>query len=36
MVGVAIGRMEVRYLDDGKQREQDQAHNRRHLQSIWL
>jgi hypothetical protein len=36
MVGIVIGRMDVRYLGDCKQREQDQAHNRRHLQSVWL
>ena len=36
MVGIAIGRMDVRYLNDGKQREQDQAQNGRHLQSVWL
>jgi hypothetical protein len=36
MVGITIGHMEVRYLDDCEQREQDKAHNSRDLQSVRL
>jgi hypothetical protein len=36
VISIVIRRVEVRHLDNGKQRYQDQAHNRRHPQSVWL
>jgi hypothetical protein len=36
MVGIAVRRMDVRHLDYGQKRQQDQAHHSRYLQSTWL
>jgi hypothetical protein len=36
MVGIAIGRMDVRHLNDGKERQQGQAHKNNGSESAWL
>jgi hypothetical protein len=36
MVGIAVGRMDVRDLDHGQKRQQNQAHHSRHSQSTSL
>jgi hypothetical protein len=33
MVGIAVGRVDVRHLDNGQKRQQDQAHHSRNFQS---
>jgi hypothetical protein len=36
MVGIAVGRMDVRHLDHGQKRQQDEAQHSRYPESTWL
>jgi hypothetical protein len=36
MVGVALGRMDVRHLNDGKERQQGQTYESKGSESAWL